>query len=151
MDLVELDQDRRALNTTQKLNNRIDAGFSKKAKSVVSTRAIIGGIAFAFPLFGLDNIIYCIVLWNMYITLAKMARPTGSNIVKSFIGGFLVNIIISSIIELGVSFIPIGGIIISFLVGYLSIKISGAAYLKVIEGMFSGKVQEKYDLNSVFK
>ncbi|MBD5386925.1 hypothetical protein HDR70_03445 [bacterium] len=130
----------------------IDKGFSERAKKKVSNYALGGGLAFALPLFGLDNIIYMIILWGMYSGLSKIACETyHSSRTKNFIGGFIVNIIVASAIELALSFIPVVGWVGAFLVGYLSLKISGAAYLSALEVLYQGKVNERYNYGDVIK
>lgn len=130
----------------------IDKGFSKRARKKVSMCAFWGGLAFALPLFGLDNIIYMIILWGMYSSLSKMAcEAYHSSRTKNFIGGFIVNFLVASAIELALSFIPVVGWVGAFLVGYLSLKISGAAYLSALEVLYQGKVNERYNYGDVIK
>ena len=151
MDFQELNQDRKIVNVGNQIDNIIDKGFSEKAKSVVNNHALIAGVILALPAFGFDNILYAIVLWDMYSSLCKLAgRSFRNNLVKSFVGGFIVNLIVTSIIELMVSFIPIANFILAFAIGYLSIKFSGAAYLKVIETMHGGNVNERYNISKTF-
>lgn len=130
----------------------IDKGFSKRARKKVSMCAFLGGLAFALPLFGLDNIIYMIILWGMYSSLSKMAcEAYHSSRTKNFIGGFIVNFLVASAIELALSFIPVIGWVGAFLVGYLSLKISGAAYLSALEVLYQGNVSERYNYGDVIK
>lgn len=130
----------------------IDKGFSKRARKKVSMCAFLGGLAFALPLFGLDNIIYMIILWGMYSSLSKMAcEAYHSSRTKNFIGGFIVNFLVASAIELALSFIPVVGWVGAFLVGYLSLKISGAAYLSALEVLYQGNVSERYNYGDVIK
>ena len=130
----------------------IDKGFSKRARKKVSMCAFLGGLAFALPLFGLDNIIYMIILWGMYSSMSKMAcEAYHSSRTKNFIGGFIVNFLVASAIELALSFIPVVGWVGAFLVGYLSLKISGAAYLSALEVLYQGKVNERYNYGDVIK
>lgn len=130
----------------------IDKGFSKRARKKVSMCAFWGGLAFALPLFGLDNIIYMIILWGMYSSLSKMAcEAYHSSRTKNFIGGFIVNFLVASAIELALSFIPVVGWVGAFLVGYLSLKISGAAYLSALEVLYQGNVSERYNYGDVIK
>lgn len=130
----------------------IDKGFSKRARKKVSMCAFLGGLAFALPLFGLDNVIYMIILWGMYSSLSKMAcEAYHSSRTKNFIGGFIVNFLVASAIELALSFIPVVGWVGAFLVGYLSLKISGAAYLSALEVLYQGNVSERYNYGDVIK
>ena len=146
MDLQELNDDRKMIAGANKLNNLIDRGFSDRARTVVTNHSIIGGIALALPLFGFDNIVYLIVLWHMYYDLCDLAQKSfGSNKTKSFVGAIIVNLIVATVLELLFNVIPVvGGIIGGFIIGFASIKISGAAYLKALEIAHNGNVAEKY-------
>lgn len=149
MDFKELNDDRKIISSSMKFNRYIDNGFSTQAKSIVNTHSILGAIAFALPLFGLDNIIYAGVLWHMYFSLCSLAKKSfNDNRAKSFIGAVIVNFIIASVIELILSFIPGVGIIGAAVTGFFSIKISGAAYLKTLEYLHNGNVAEKYNFGS---
>lgn len=150
MDLQELNQDRKIASAANKVDKIIDRGFSDKARSIVNQSAWIGAIALAFPLFGLDNILYGIVLWGMYVRICSLAKQSfGQNMTKSFIGGFIVNLLVSGLLELLLSPFPGLNFVGAFVVGFLSIKISGAAYLKALEILHNGNVSEKYDFNKV--
>lgn len=150
MDVQELNHDRKLLSGATKINKIIDRGFSIQAQSCVNNHAIGGAAIYALPLFGLDNIIYAIVLWHMYISLCKLAGKTfGSNVSKSFIGGFIVNILVSSLLELACNVLPIvGGIIGGAVIGFFSIKISAALYLKGLEITHHGNVAEKFSFRN---
>lgn len=149
MDLQEINDDRRMLSAANKLNNVVDKGFSENAKNLVTNHAVIGGIALALPLFGVDNILYIIALWHMYYKLCDLANKSfGSNKTKSFLGAVIVNIIVASILELACNILPfVGGIIGGMIIGFASIKISGAAYLKALEIAHNGNVAERYTFN----
>ncbi|MDE7422039.1 MAG: hypothetical protein K2N35_17775 [Muribaculaceae bacterium] len=150
MDLQELNDDRKMISGANKLNNLIDRGFSDRAKSLVTNHSIIGGIALALPLMGFDNIVYLIVLWHMYYGLCELANKSfGSNKTKSFVGAIIVNLIVATVLELACNVIPVvGGIIGGFIIGFASIKISGAAYLKALEIAHNGNVAERYSFNN---
>lgn len=148
MEIQEMNDDRKMISGAVKVNSLIDRGFSDRAKSVVNNHAWIGAIALALPLFGLDNIIYIIALWHMYFKLCELAKQSfGANKTKSFIGAAIVNVIVASVLELACNALPIiGGIIGGAIIGFVSIKISGAAYLKALEILHNGNVSETYSL-----
>lgn len=149
MNFQEINQDRRVMSTAGKMEKYLDAGFSSRAKTSVNNHAITAGIALALPLFGLDNIIYIVTLWHMYSSLCSLAgKSFYSNFWKSIISGFLVNIIVCTFLEWVVSFIPLFGFLGAFIIGYASIKLSGAAYLKVLESMHNGNVNERYSFTN---
>lgn len=147
MDIQEIRQDQRFISNAYRVNKYIDNGFSERAKSLVTNHAIAGAICLALPLFGLDNILYLVVLWHMYYKLCDLANKAfGDNKTKSFIGAIIVNVIIVSILELACNILPVaGGIIGGLVIAYIAIKLSGAAYLKALEYLHNGDVAERYD------
>ena len=101
MDFDELNADRKAFNAANKIDGYINRGFTQQAQTLVNNHAIVGAIALALPLFGLDNIIYLIALWHMYVGLCNLARKSfGSNMTKSFIGAVIVNVLVASVLEM---------------------------------------------------
>lgn len=116
---------------------------------MVNNHAIGGAIVFALPLFGFDNVIYAIILWHMYVKICDLAKKSfGTNVIKSFVGAVIVNIIVASLLELICNcFTFLGGMIGGAIIGFVSIKVSGAAYLKTLEIAHSGKVAERYTFN----
>lgn len=57
---------------------------STETRKTVTNYAIAGGLTFALPLSGLDNIIYAIILWSMYASIARKAgKAFGSNVTKT--------------------------------------------------------------------
>ena len=134
------------------MDKYIDKGFSKRAKKSVTSHAVCGGIVLALPAFGLDSIVYMIILWHMYSALSGMARESfKSSRTKNFIGAFIVNIIVTIGIDLVLSFLPVLGWIGAFFVGYLSLKVSGAAYLSALELLYQGEVRERYSYSNIVK
>lgn len=150
MDFNELNTDRKAINAANKIDGYINRGFTQQAQTLVNNHAIVGAIALALPLFGLDNIIYLIALWHMYVGLCDLARKSfGTNMTKSFIGAVIVNILVASVLELACNVLPfVGGIIGGAIIGYISIKISGASYLKALEIAHGGDVAERYTFSN---
>lgn len=150
MDFNELNTDRRTFNAAKKIDGYINQGFSQQAEKLVTNHAIIGAISLALPLFGLDNIIYAITLWHMYVGLCNLARKSfGTNMTKSFVGAVIVNILVASVLELACNILPVaGGMIGGAIIGFMSIKISGASYLKVLEIAHNGDVAEHYTFSN---
>ena len=150
MDFDELNADRKAINAANKIDGYINRGFTQQAQTLVNNHAIVGAIALALPLFGLDNIIYLIALWHMYVGLCNLARKSfGTNMTKSFIGAVIVNVLVASVLELACNALPfVGGIIGGAIIGFMSIKISGAAYLKALEIAPGGDVAERYTFSN---
>ena len=111
----------------------------EEIKSAVNSRAIIGAIVMAFPLFGLDTLIYALVLWNMYASVAHIAgiRFSGK-LITNVLGGFIVNIICVFILNFLMDFIVFFGWIGMAIAGYCATRYSGIAYLGILE-QFHGR------------
>lgn len=70
----------------------------------------------------------------------------GSNKAKSFFGEIIVNVIVTSLLELACNVIPVvGSIIGGFIIGFASIKTSSMEYLKTLEIVHSGNLTERYN------
>lgn len=127
-----------------------DRAMSAKVRSCVKTRSWIGAIVMVLPLFGLDAIIYAVVLWGMYSSLSRMSGvPFKSNLVTNIIGGFIVNIVVVFCLNFILDFIPGLGWIGSGLVGFFGMYLSGVSYIEILT-RFHGKnkVKERLDYNA---
>ena len=99
------------------------------------------------PLWGIECILYAVVLWGMYAELCKLAKvPFWSNFFTSVLGGFIVNVIVVFILNLILDFIPVAGWIGAAVVGYCATLFSGCAYLEVLASLHKrGKVKERFN------
>lgn len=132
-----------AIQTVEKF---MSGALDKTIKSAVSKRGWIGGACMAIPLWGIEVVIYAIVLWNTYGEISKISGvPFKDNAVKNIVGGFIINIIANLIFGFILDFIPVVGWLGSFLVGYFSIVTSGMGYVKMLKALH-GK-NAKADLN----
>ena len=124
-----------------------DRGLSERMKSCIKTHAWWGAIIMALPLFGLDAIIYAIVLWGMYGKISSLSGvPFKGNAMSNILGGFIVNIVIVFILNLILDFIIGFGWIGSAIVGYWATKLSGQAYVEVLVQLHGrDKVREHLD------
>ena len=112
----------------------------KELKKVVNTRAIWGGLVLALPLFGLDSIIYGCILWGMYGKIARMAGVKFSgSLVKNTIGGFILNLVITFVLNFFFDWLAVFGWIGNFILGYVATRYSGIMYLGVLETMHGSK------------
>ena len=132
-----------AIQTVEKF---MSGALDKQIKSAVSKRGWIGGACMAIPLWGIEVIIYAIVLWNTYGEISKMSGvPFKDNAVKNIIGGFIINLVVNLIFGFILDFIPVVGWLGSLLVGYFSIVTSGMGYVKMLKALHGKK--SKADLN----
>lgn len=125
----------------------LNGAAPKEIKNVIKSRSIWGGIVLVIPLFGLDTIIYSILLWSMYASISRIAGIKFSGaLIKNVLGGFIVNILITFVINFFADFIYVIGWIGMFFVGYFATKLSGIAYLGVLEA-FHGRQKMKVRLD----
>lgn len=50
------------------------AGLSEKVQSCVKSCSLIAAIIMVIPLWGIECILYAVVLWGMYAELCKLAK-----------------------------------------------------------------------------
>lgn len=134
------------------MSNLADAGLSQQVSSCVKTRSIIAAIIMVFPLWGIEVVLYAVVLWGMYYELCRLAKvPFWKNFFTSVLGGFIVNVIVVFILNFILDFIPIGGWIAAAIMGYCATLFSGCAYLEVLAALHqSGKVKERFNSCKAF-
>lgn len=129
------------------LHQGINSSMSQRVKSCVNTRSVLGGIVLAVPLWGLDVLIYAIILWGMYISLSRIAGvPFWKNFFSNAIGGYIVNIVILFLVNLVADWIAFFGWVGMAIIGYFATKYSGAAYIEVL-ARIHGKNNVKETLN----
>ena len=109
-----------------KLANRM---FEQDVFRIVKKHAFWGALIMVFPLFGLDWLIYCCILWHMYYAICK---KVGCKLnIGSIFTGVLVNIIVAVVLDLVLTFIPI---LIGFIV-YAQFYFSGKAFIETLKKM----------------
>lgn len=129
------------------LHQGINSSMSQRVKSCVNTRSILGGIVLAVPLWGLDVLIYAIILWGMYISLSRIAGvPFWENFLSNAIGGYIVNLVILFLVNLVADWIAFFGWVGMAVIGYFATKYSGAAYIEVL-ARIHGKNNVRETLN----
>lgn len=125
----------------------VNSAMSHNVKSCVKTRAWMAAFVLALPLYVIDVFIYVCILWNMYIALSKIAGvPFWKNFFTNFIGGFIVNIVLTLIGNIILDFIPFLGWFGMGVIGYFVIIYSGAAYIEILARLH-GKEKVKETLN----
>ena len=140
--------DRTYIKAAEKIEKFMEGALDKEINSQIKSRAIIGGLCMAIPLYGLETIIYAICLWGEYGKISEISGvPFKKHAVRNIIGGFIINIIITFVLNLILDLIP--GLILSsiggFVVGYTSLELSGMGYVKMLKRLHGKKA--KADLN----
>lgn len=136
------------LDAAKRVESFMEGALDKEIASQVKSRAKIGGLCMAIPLYGLELIIYGICLWGEYGKISQISGvPFKDHAVKNIIGGFIINLIVTFVLNLIFELIP--GLILSsiggFVVGYASLEISGMSYVKMLKRLHGNK--SKADLN----
>lgn len=137
------------IQAAAKIEQFLDGALDDEITSNIKSRSIGGGFCMLIPLYGIETIIYAICLWGTYKKIAEICSvPFKDNIIKNIIGGCAINIIVTFVLGLVLDLIP--GLIIScigsYIMGYLSIKASGAAYVKALKLMYGQKVTRNINL-----
>lgn len=142
--------DKAALKLAIAMGKAADAGFPQEMKDIVKKHALIAAIAMAFPLFGIDTIVYIITLWLMYKKLAEMAHvPFSSNLIKNIIAGVLTNFVIALIVGFVLDLIPGLGWVGAAAYGYLVMTFSAIGFINFLTMVHeNGKVKQQYDFNA---
>ena len=107
------------------LANYGDKMFDKDTAKIVRRHAFWAAIILALPLFGLDVIVFAIILWHMYSSLAQRAHK------RLDTGSVIVGVIINFVLE----FIPVIGWLGSGFLAYLQFYLSGKTYLETLKQM----------------
>lgn len=142
--------DKAAIKLALAMGKAADAGFPQEMKDIVKKHSIIAAIAMAFPLFGIDTIVYIATLWLMYKKLAEMAQvPFGRNLIKNIIAGILTNFLIALIVGFVLDLIPGLGWVGAAAYGYLVMTFSAIGFINFLTMVHeNGKVKQQYDFNA---
>lgn len=104
--------------------------FDKDTAKIVREHAAAGAFIMAIPGFGIDWLIYIIILWDMYADLSKRAGKK-----CSFISGVISNIVVGIGLDLLLSFIPVFGWLTTGAIVFLQFYLSGKAYIQTLKKM----------------
>ncbi len=113
------------------LANMGDKMFDHDTAAIVRSHAFWGGIVVALPLFGIEWIAYCCILWHMYSKLCKRAHKKLN--LGNVIVGVIVNIVITVIIDSLLTFIPVIGWFGTAFIVYLQFYLSGKSFIETIK------------------
>ncbi|MGN0223348.1 MAG: hypothetical protein ACI4AM_04900 [Muribaculaceae bacterium] len=110
-----------------------DHMFDKDTAKIVRSHAFWGGFIMALPAFGIDWLIFAIILWDMYASLSKRAgKQFGCG---SVIVGIISNLVVGIGLDLLLSFIPVIGWLGILFIVYLQFYFSGKAYIETLKKM----------------
>ena len=108
-----------------------DKMFDKDTAKMIRRHAFWGALVMALPLFGLDWIVFVIILWHMYSSLCNRAHK------KLDFGNVVLGVIVNCVIAIGLdallSFIPIIGWLGTAFIVYLQFYFSGKLYLETLK------------------
>lgn len=113
--------------------NYADKMFDEDTAKIVRHHAFAGAIIMSLPLFGLDWIAFCCVLWHMYSKLCKRANQRLNS--GTIIVGVIVNIIVAIVLDTILSFIPFVGWLGTGFIVYLQFYFSGKSYIETLKKM----------------
>lgn len=113
------------------LANIGDKMFDDDTAKIVRNHALIGSIVMALPLFGLDWIIFVVILWHMYSSLCERANRKLD--FGNIIIGLIVNLAIAIVIDLVLTFIPVIGWFGTAFIVYLQFYLSGKSFVETIK------------------
>ena len=108
-----------------------DKMFDKDTAKIVRNHAFAGAIIMALPLFGLDLIIFCLILWHMYSALCNRAKKKLD--MKGIIIGLIINVLIALVIDFVLTLIPVIGWLGTGFAVYLQFYLSGKSYIETIK------------------
>lgn len=137
-----MDENKIAIQAFTKLDQFLDGALDSELKSVIRKRAIIGGLCMAIPLWGIETIVYAIVLWGTYKEVSRISTvPFKDHLWQNIGGAVALNILIGIVSGIILDMIPVFGWIVQFVIGFASITISGMAYIKVLKALHGSKAK----------
>lgn len=123
-----------------------DKMFEADIAKVVKKRAFWGALIMALPLFGIEWIVFIIILWNMYSALCEkvgVSLQFGTIVV-----GFIVNIVVAIAIDALFTLLPVLGWLGTGFLVYLQFYLSGKAYIETLRKTYPNE-SEQYNHNQL--
>lgn len=138
--------DRMYIKAATKIEQFVEGALDDSIKRAVKSRAVVGGLCMAIPLWGIETAVYAACLWGAYKKISSISGvPFGENFIKNVLSGFIVNLIVTFLLGLVLDFIPVAGWIGSFAVGYASLYLSAMGYVKALKAFHGSR--SKVDVN----
>lgn len=107
-----------------------DKMFEKDIAKIVKRRSFWGALIMALPLFGIEWIVFTIILWNMYSALSE---KVGTKLKFSTIAvGFIINIVVAIVIDALFTLLPVFGWLGTGFLVYLQFYLSGKMYIETL-------------------
>ncbi len=119
-----------------------DKMFEDDIAKIVKRRAFFGALVMALPLFGLEWIVFTIILWNMYSALCEKA---GTKLKFGTIAtGFIVNIVIAIAVDFLFTLLPVLGWLGTGFIVYLQFYLSGKAYIETLRKAYPNQANSNH-------
>lgn len=112
-----------------------DKMFEKDIAKIVRRRAFWGAVIMALPLFGVEWVVFIVILWNMYSALCKKANTKLK--FSTIAVGFIVNVIVAIAVDAALTLVPAIGWLGTGFIVYLQFYLSGKAYIETLRKMTS--------------
>ena len=114
-----------------------DKMFEEDIAKTVKRRAFWGALIMALPLFGLEWIVFTIILWNMYSALSE---KVGTKLKFGTIAvGFIVNIVVAIAIDALFTLLPVLGWLGTGFLVYLQFYLSGKMYIETLRKAYPNR------------
>lgn len=114
----------------------MSGALDKEIHQAVMGRAVVGAIIMAMPLFGIETIGFAIVLWNMYSKISEISHvPFRENFKKNIAAAVVINLLVALLL----CWIPVVDEIASAFVAFLTISLSGTAYVAALKKVHGKK------------
>ena len=124
-----------------KVDQFVEGALDNEINAAIRKKALVGGISLAIPLPVVGTVVYVYTLWKMYGTIGEISTvPFRDHFWKNLFGAFFVNIVVTLILDSAIEVLSLAGIPAAFLVGYVSLKLSAAGYVKTLKSIYGNRV-----------
>lgn len=125
----------------------VDGSLDDEINAAIRKKALVGGLCLAIPVPVLGTIIYVCNLWSTYGAISEISTvPFRDHFWKNLFGAFVVNIIVTLILDTVIELLSLAGAPAAFVVGYVSIKLSAAGYVKTLKSLYGDYVRRDVNL-----
>ena len=134
------------VSSINKIQRFAEGALDKQTASAVKSRAWIGAIAMAVPLFGFEIIVYAGALWSTYSEICNISGvPFRKHFFKNVLVGLISNIFAAFVCNFLLEFIPIAGWLGAAAYGFCTIYFSGMSFIETLKKFYGKKI--KIDIN----
>ena len=140
------------VSSINKIQRFAEGALDKQTASAVKSRAWVGAIAMAVPLFGLEVIVYAIALWSTYTEICNISGvPFRKHFFKNVFVGLITNIIIAFVCNMLLEFIPLAGWLGAAAFGFCTIYFSGMGFIETLKKFYGKKIKTDINYSEGFK